>query len=300
MPDGLDLGLEFVLTLQSTRNDLFDFLAQAFDWMGTDLFYLIVLPIIFWTIDRRLGTRLLFAVIVGGLLNTILKNAFQLPRPGTVSDEVFVLVEAMGYGLPSGHVMVALVAWGYVALYARQRWVTAVVIVYVLIMGWARMYAGVHFPLDVLAGALFGLLTLALYAALIRFFGPIWPRFNLSAQIAIVVIAVLFSLVWVLTDVVGVTLVGLLLGTGLGVIIESRWVHFIPTQDTGKKIAMYLVGVIVIALVFFGLSELFDVLAQDGTAAATLLRLLRYGLVTLTAYCLWPWLAIRLSLADTQ
>lgn len=91
----------------------------------------------------------------GAVLNYVLKNLFERARP-----DAFHLVSATGYSFPSGHAMVSLCFYGMLAfLLARiipsWRWRYFLVIVTVLLIiaiGISRIYLGVHYPSDVVAG----------------------------------------------------------------------------------------------------------------------------------------------------
>jgi membrane-associated phospholipid phosphatase len=90
------------------------------------------------------------------LLNQLLKGLFARPRP-TLSDPL--LLES-GYSFPSGHAMGSLILYGVLAYFAvialSNRGARAVVILaatlLVLLIGFSRMYLGVHYVSDVVAG----------------------------------------------------------------------------------------------------------------------------------------------------
>lgn len=113
----------------------------------------IVLSGLLWRRGRRRDATLLAATVVGAtLLNTVLKAVFQRARP----DFWEHLVVENSYSFPSGHAMasmsiaasLAVIAWS-----GRWRWAAIVLgAVYVLLVGLSRMYLGVHFPSDILAG----------------------------------------------------------------------------------------------------------------------------------------------------
>ncbi|MBE0688112.1 MAG: phosphatase PAP2 family protein [Anaerolineaceae bacterium] len=122
----------------------------------------------FWLAKRKNWNNLVFLFsAVGGsaLLNLVLKNVFQRTRP------VFPLafLAYTGYSFPSGHTMISLAFYGavaYIALtYIKSRnWkiltVAGALVVSVLI-GFSRLYLGVHYLTDVLAGWAAGGLWLA-------------------------------------------------------------------------------------------------------------------------------------------
>lgn len=97
---------------------------------------------------------LVFALAVGGsmLLTQVLKPLFARPRP-----DLWVSIKPVfTYSFPSGHAMdtaAVATAVGFLLWQFRARWPTRVLgPLFVLGVGWSRMYLGVHFPSDVLAG----------------------------------------------------------------------------------------------------------------------------------------------------
>lgn len=110
---------------------------------------------------RRLYT---FSAIMigGGLLNFILKDAFQRSRP----DKALRLVQAGGYSFPSGHSMGSMLFFGglaYVLFFSVERrpaWRIAGILsclLAVLLIGASRVYLGVHYLSDVGGGFVAGL-----------------------------------------------------------------------------------------------------------------------------------------------
>jgi len=107
---------------------------------------------------RRRGAALLLAICVGGgvVLSSLLKELFGRPRPDLVAHGAEVFTSSF----PSGHAMLSTVT--YLTLAAvlarfqpRRRvkvYLLAVGIVVALLVGTSRVYLGVHWPTDVLAG----------------------------------------------------------------------------------------------------------------------------------------------------
>jgi membrane protein DedA with SNARE-associated domain/membrane-associated phospholipid phosphatase len=105
------------------------------------------------------------ALLGGGLLDGMLKQIFQRPRP---TWDVPILV-SRGFSFPSGHAMGSLVAYGMLAYlvwrgleHTRARVALAgCTLVLVLLIGLSRMYLGVHYFSDVIAGYAAGTVWLA-------------------------------------------------------------------------------------------------------------------------------------------
>lgn len=132
---------------------------------------------LYWrrTID---ATMLGLAVLGGGVLATVLKHTFRQPRP-ELSES---LAPAHGFGFPSGHTLLSVCLYGYLAAVLvldgprhRWRWVAAgALILLALSIGWSRLYLGVHWLSDVGAGclaALFWLICCILARRYARFRG---------------------------------------------------------------------------------------------------------------------------------
>jgi undecaprenyl-diphosphatase len=124
---------------------------------------IVVVAALFLTLShRKYSAILLIVTTLGGLvLNGVLKLAFNRPRP-----QMFVpVVQAFSSSFPSGHAMSAAIVYGTVAYLAarlhRRRWARWLVMgfafVVIVLISFSRMYLGVHYPSDVIAGVLIGL-----------------------------------------------------------------------------------------------------------------------------------------------
>jgi undecaprenyl-diphosphatase len=132
-----------------------------------------------WQSRHHYSAALLWVSVIGsGLINTVLKLTFNRPRP-----DVFPWrTQHVGLAsFPSGHAMTSIVAYGTLAfliarlaptrLSRRLTWVVAVLVIG--IVGLSRLYLGVHYPSDVLAGFVVGgawAVTCALGMEAVRYF----------------------------------------------------------------------------------------------------------------------------------
>ena len=121
---------------------------------------------------RRSEAAMLSTVVLGGnLLNFCLKHLVQRGRP-VFDDPIFSLPT---YSFPSGHAMASTVFYGLLAVYAsvnaRQRYAAcigiAAAVFMVALVSFSRVYLGLHYLSDVMAGIAEGIAWLALcFAAL--------------------------------------------------------------------------------------------------------------------------------------
>jgi membrane-associated phospholipid phosphatase len=292
------LGLDLVLAVQSTRNGLFDALADMLHAMGGEIFFLVVLLLIYWSLNRHLGIRLIVALIVAGVLNSLLKDLFQRPRPFGVSDLVVPIQTEESFGIPSAHVMVGLVVWGYAALYAKRRWLYWALALFILVMAWSRMYVGVHFPQDVAAGALFGLIVLLLYMRVVEPIAARWQHLNPYLRIGLLVLAGVMTVISAGHDRNALALAGILISIGPAMELELRYANFSNAGTPTQRMLRFVIGITLTLAIFLGLRVLFGALAEEVTTPGIALRLLRYAVVTIFAFFVWPRLALRFGLAQ--
>ncbi|MEJ8548506.1 phosphatase PAP2 family protein [Brevibacillus borstelensis] len=108
-----------------------------------------------WQKKRWEALFLVLALSGGVVFNQLLKWIFHRQRPN-----LHRLIEETGYSFPSGHSMSSIIFYGMLGMlffmFARKRTpkiiITAAAIVLVLSIGISRIYLGVHYPSDVLAG----------------------------------------------------------------------------------------------------------------------------------------------------
>lgn len=115
---------------------------------------------------RRPGWFCGLNLVLAALLNVVLKAVVQRPRP-----EGFRLAVEGGFSFPSGHSMAACaffglivwLVWRYERDRSRRLLLTAALSFIILMVGVSRIYLGVHYASDVVAGFCASLAWLALY-----------------------------------------------------------------------------------------------------------------------------------------
>ncbi len=110
-----------------------------------------------WMIDRpQKALFLVVAVAAGALLNRLLKFGFARPRPDIVAHGTYVSTESF----PSGHsansaivyLLLGMMLARVEASYPAKVFIFTVCTMLTLMIGMSRVYLGVHWPTDVLAG----------------------------------------------------------------------------------------------------------------------------------------------------
>lgn len=322
----LDLGVKLILFLQGLGGWLSGPM-KALSFLGTEQFFLLLMPILYWCIDPAVGMRVGALLLFSGSINEFFKLAFHAPRPYWYSTQVRAFSTESSFGIPSGHAQNAVSVWGGLAATIRRKWAWVVAILLMVLIGLSRLYLGVHFPSDVLVGWVIGTLFLWVFLKLEE---PIkaWGRklslayqilvvFGVSVILILVVVGVKLSLAgWVLPaewvqnaaaadpkaapiDPLAVSgafsQTGALFGLCLGAILLHHSGGYNAKGELWQQAIKFVIGVIGVLIFWMGLDQVFP--AGEGFLPL-LLRYLRYGLVGFWAAYLAPWIFIKLKLAS--
>lgn len=147
---------------ECVRQGVLDPLVKLYTTLGNAGIVWIVVSLVMlcWKPTRRAGITALCAMVLGLLCtNVVLKHLVSRPRPYTVVEGLIpLLTSGDPNSFPSGHTCAAFaagVAWFGTAKKGGWR---AAALVQAVLMGLSRLYVGVHYPSDVLAGAIIGTL----------------------------------------------------------------------------------------------------------------------------------------------
>ena len=155
-----DAGI--LLALQAVRSDFLDPLAEAYTSMGDAgiLWIALSLTMLCYKPTRRAGVLALCAMALGLICtNMLLKPLVARPRPWLdVAGLVPLIDEPDPNSFPSGHTCAAFAAAMIFWRALPEHWVgaKALAVSMAFLMGLSRLYVGVHYPSDVMAGALVG------------------------------------------------------------------------------------------------------------------------------------------------
>ncbi len=166
---------EILLFIQeSVRADWLEGFMKAVTFLGNGGWFFIVLGIILavYPKTRTCGFLVLAALAVDAvILNLGLKNLVQRVRPYDQFSDLILLVERQkDFSFPSGHSGCAFAAAGVLLLAppTGKRAFGWGMLALAVTIGFSRLYVGVHFPTDVLAGAAIGFLSALAVVSLYR------------------------------------------------------------------------------------------------------------------------------------
>ena len=314
-------GIALIQVLQ-TLSPALDDPMKAITFLGKLEFYILFVTFLYWIIDTQLAFRVLIVLLSTDVIATAFKHLFRQPRPYWIGGVKGMGVET-SYGIPSTHSSGPVSIWGYLAYQMKKRWLWITAITLILLIGFSRLYMGVHFPHDVVFGWLIGLTMLYLFIKNETKFADWISTRTTSYQIGFsFVVSLLYIAIGLLVMALIAgssdpsawsdfatearspgyyfTLSGIFFGGTAGYILMKLHASF-QTIGTGfQKALRYLVGMLGVFAILYGLDLLFSLLAADETVLGYILRYIRYGAVTFWGMFGAPWVFLKLKLADSK
>ncbi|MBS1250879.1 MAG: Phosphatidylglycerophosphatase B [Chloroflexi bacterium] len=298
----LDLNIPLIVFIQNLGAWI-ETPMKFFTFLGNEEFYLLIMPLLYWSIDAQLGFRLGAMLLLSGSLNSTLKILFHSPRPYWYTTQVRAISSGEAFGFPSGHAQNAASLWGLGAASLKRRWAWIAAIFVIFFIGLSRIYLGVHFPVDVLTGWAVGALFLWVFLKAEKPLETWFKEQSLSAQLgACFGVSVLIVMAGILakatlgtwqvpqiwfenaaSEIAPLSLqgffttAGTFLGLGWGAILYAH--HTGPLDVSGtflQRALRYVLGLVGVIVIYAGLDALF----LEGEAPLALgLRYLRYTFV---------------------
>lgn len=152
--------LNFFVSIRSSFLDNFFIIITD---LGSLVFYLIFISFFFFIFEYKITLKLIFLLIISYLINTLIKNTFQLPRPNEDIIKPIYKESGGGYGFPSGHSQNSTVLWMGLYLSFKKRYLILISSILIILISISRLYLGLHFLFDVLGGILIGILIILIF-----------------------------------------------------------------------------------------------------------------------------------------
>jgi undecaprenyl-diphosphatase len=147
----------FFLVNQQLQNSFFDYIMPFITQKPFVLFAIIAIPFFLkdWKKSLLVMSLCFIALIIGDSSANMFKHLFGRARPCQGLDGIRLLVSCgKSFSLPSGH---AVNVFAVAATYAHFFRKTVIpMLLFALLVAFSRVYVGVHYPFDVLAGAFWG------------------------------------------------------------------------------------------------------------------------------------------------
>jgi len=290
--------MEALRAIAEWRTPFLDQLFLVLTKLGEEAIVIAAVAVLYWCISKKMAYGVGFAYFFSGIAVNTLKITCRIDRPW-ILDPTFQVVEgakghATSYSFPSGHTQSATALYGSLGMTARNKWLRILFWLCVPIVGFSRMYLGVHTPADVLVG--FGV-TVAFVLLFAVFYHT--DRMGLKLFAAAGAVLALFgigSLCWALyLHAEGIIaydyaediskMVGAAIGFAIGCPAEMAFVRFsTKTEKLWHQAVKLAVGIGVTLGLKAGLKPLFALIAGE----SLVFDALRYGIVILWVVLIWP------------
>lgn len=166
---GLDNSIYNIII--SSKSDVMTMFMTIITMMcNTEFIVVATLLLVLFIKNKKMGGMIASNVVLCSVINTIIKHIFLRPRPVGIK-----LIEQGGYSFPSGHSMMAVAFYGLlIYIIWNTKWknvwkifTTTLLVILILLIGISRIYVGVHFASDVIAGLSISLSYLIIFIELL-------------------------------------------------------------------------------------------------------------------------------------
>ena len=121
--------------------------------------------------NKKIGTSICLNLVLITLLNLLLKNIIERPRPVG-----YRIIDETGYSFPSGHSMVSMAFYGLIIYFIwknvknkKIRNLFCVLLgMLIILIGISRIYLGVHYASDVIGGFVISITYLILFTTIYK------------------------------------------------------------------------------------------------------------------------------------
>ncbi|MDR1839143.1 MAG: phosphatase PAP2 family protein [Treponema sp.] len=302
----LQWGLDFIRVVQTIASPPLTVIVRAITHIGGETAYMVLLPFLYWCIDEKKGLRLGLAVLISAWINMSLKFLLDQPRPffEGYDPSLGMISERLG-GLPSGHAQNTLVMLFIIASWIKKKWAFVCAAVLCILIGFSRIYLGVHFPTDIIAGWILGGIVLCGYFMLGDRIEILLVKGGFRAGM-IASAAVSFLMILYLPGKELLLPGGILLGIGAGYCLNRRYVGFSANallRRTGIKkyftmAVRFVFGITIFALFIFAIGKVIPQIANSNNEKLS--GFACYVIIGLLISVGVPWVFVKLRLAGSE
>jgi len=290
--------MQFLYLLEQMRLPVLNEFMLIITTLGEETAFLVIALVFFWCVDKYQGYYILSVGFIGTIANQFMKLWFRIPRPW-VLDENFTILEqareaASGYSFPSGHTQSAVGTLGGIAHTTKSKTARAVCIILAALVGFSRMYIGVHTPLDVIVSVILGVILIFALRPVFYSDKKQWIPILFCSMLVFAVAFLCFVTQYSFPKDIdphnyqsGVqnafTLLGALIGLFVVYIADEKWLNFSTKAVWWAQFLKVGIGLILVLMVKSGTKELLNMLLGEFIG-----RSARYALIVIVAGVLWP------------
>lgn len=242
----MEYMLKMLESIQLMRSPFVDRLFTGITFLGEEYFAIAVICLILWCINKKAGYRIGFAYISCWLLNLSLKEIVRIPRPFELDKNIIALSPetATGFSFPSGHTQSIAALSTAVILSFRKKWMYVVGAILIFVMAVSRLYMGVHTLVDVVGGALLGIVWIVVATIIFDYA----ERTGRYAVFLIIGLPMLLGMIFIQTNDY-YKVAGTFTGLMLGYLVDSFYIKYQAKGPAWQRVLNFLAGIVVLLLI---------------------------------------------------
>lgn len=247
----MEFELNIIRAIQSIANPFLDGLFQFITMFGEEAILIPLIAVIYWAFNKRMGEFIAYASLTSVLVNGAIKDIFKAKRPiGEPGIRSLRVETATGYSFPSGHTQGTASFWSAIAIYLKNNYMYAISALIIILVAISRLYLGVHYPKDVLFGAIFGILT-----SFITY--KLFNKVNNKIALYFITFIIFIPALLYAHSADFIKGMGTFLGFALGIYVEKKYVNFLVEGKSVNKILRVVIGLAILILLKVGLKAVF-------------------------------------------
>lgn len=273
----METQAEIIRAIQSVASPPLDVIFEIITIFGEELVILPIILFIYWCFNKEMGYWLCWCLSFGNLLVNSIKGVMKVERPiGVEGIRTLRESTATSYSFPSGHTNASANFFTGIARAVNRRRFWIIAFVLPAFVGLSRLYLGVHWPMDVVAGYVIGISVPLLLWFIYRKYAKYKPLlFLISTSLFLPFCAMKGDVddFW--------KSLGLGFGLALASFIETKYIHFeIDDVPARKRALRFVLGILLVVAVYYSMKLLLP--------ASNLVAFIRYFTIPVVAAAAWP------------
>ena len=235
--------------LESIRCGFLDVFFSIFTLFGEELVVAGIIAVIYICFNKEFGERAIVTVLSASCITTAVKSGVRRLRPYaagnvTKADNFLTADLDADMSFPSGHATASSGFFAALSVRFRKAYIIAPSAVLVFLIVLSRLYLGVHYPSDVLAGLVVGIGMAFLWALVYKGFYK--ARLYIYLGFAALTLIPLFIPAMQTKSMFEMSAIAL--ATAIGLIVENKFIKFEDTDKWVKRIVRLALMALIAAI----------------------------------------------------